>query len=164
MRFAFPPLAYFELMPKPEINCQSRPLYWRPIERDWQERLDSRTRGNFSKLRASVTRWQGRAPYCGIGAHRAHARRERAEKLKRASIGPERGDHFGRAKVFRPLAPSAATTETARGGGTAKRRARRSRGRYSFPARVAASSESRAGRPRVRRAPEAPTARRFPVP
>lgn len=92
------------------------------------------------------------------------ARRERAEKLRRASIGPERGDHLGRAEVFRLLAPPAATTETARGGGTAKRRARRSRGCYSFPARVAASRESRAGRPRVRRAPEAPAARRFPVP
>ena len=92
------------------------------------------------------------------------ARRERAEKLRRASIGPERGDHLGRAEVFRLLAPPAATTETARGGGTAKRRARRSRGCCSFPARVAASRESRAGRPRVRRPPDAPAARRFPMP
>lgn len=76
------------------------------------------------------------------------ARRERAEKPRRAGVGPERGNHFGRAEVFRPLAPPAATTEAARGGGTAKRRARRSRGRHSFPARVAASRESRAGRPR----------------
>ena len=76
------------------------------------------------------------------------ARRERAEEPGREGVEPERGNHFGRAKVFRPLAPPAATTETARGGGTAKRRARRSRGRHSFPARVAASRESRAGRPR----------------
>ncbi len=43
-------------------------------------------------------------------------------------------------------------------------RARRSRGRRPVPARVAGSRERRAGRPRVRRAPEAPAARRFPEP
>ena len=69
-----------------------------------------------------------------------------------------------RREVFRPLAPPAATTEAARGGGTAKRRGRRSRGRRPVPARVAGSRESRAGRSRVRRSPEAPAARRFPVP
>ena len=70
------------------------------------------------------------------------ARRERAEEPGREGVGPERGNHFGRAEVFRPLAPPPATTEAARGGGTAKRppregsrcrerRARRTRARLT---------------------------------
>ena len=94
----------------------------------------------------------------------ATACRERAEGLGRAGVEPENADSIHDWRFFAPSRRRCPRQRRREGGGTAKRRARRSRGRRPVPARVAGSRECRAGRPRVRRAPEAPAARRFPEP
>lgn len=96
--------------------------------------------------------------------HRFAACRERAKGPGRASVELGKADSTHGGRFFALSHRRQLRQRRCEGGGTAKRRARRSRGRQTVSARVAASREGRAGRPRVRRAPEAPAARRFPVP